>query len=51
MSNISQVLSLDGDKTQLTLQFSDQSFVPLGQQRLHTVELLSNAVLIQSELL
>lgn len=42
--NIQDILSLSHDGAKRTLQVSDTEFVPLGQQRLHTVELVSNLV-------
>lgn len=42
-------LSLDADASKRTLQVSDTQIVPLGQQRLHTVELIANVVLIPRE--
>lgn len=47
--NIQDILSLNHDGAKRTLQVSDTEFVPLGQQRLHTVELVSNLVQLQRE--
>lgn len=47
--NIQDILSLSHDGAKRTLQVSDTEFVPLGQQRLHTVELVSNLVQLQRE--
>lgn len=47
--DIQDILSLTQDGEKRTLQVSDIEIVPLGQHRLHTVELVSNLVQLQSE--